>query len=331
MQRLRDADLRRLLDFVSEAATATLGDRSQVIAFVVERLGTLLPADAVLATGWDPGVRRVTTVATDPRFAALRQQEPELWAACLAQHPTVVYFGRTGGGEAIRFSDLVSRAQYRGSALYEHFFRPVEVAYKLDTRIPTGSTHVDVGCCRARGDFSDAERATLEALNPHLTALLRRAEAGAATSRLRARFGLTAREGEVLALLAQGMGNGDIARTLFLSVGTVRKHLEHVYAKLGVSTRTAAVACALDGSITAPAREILRRLEATEPAGAYALTPRELEVLTRASLGETNAAIAVELHVAPETVNKHLDNVYGKLGVKSRSQAAGRALSLGLV
>ena len=56
------------------------------------------------------------------------------------------------------------------------------------------------------------------------------------------RFGLTAREREILDLVADGATNTRIADTLGVSPATVRKHLEHVYEKLGVSTRTAAVA-----------------------------------------------------------------------------------------
>jgi len=60
-----------------------------------------------------------------------------------------------------------------------------------------------------------------------------------------AHFGLTRREAEVLALLAQGKTDDEIARTLFLSPRTVDKHLEHIYDKLGVHNRTAAAALAL--------------------------------------------------------------------------------------
>ena len=53
---------------------------------------------------------------------------------------------------------------------------------------------------------------------------------------------LTAREREVLSWVAKGKTNPQIAELLWLSPATVRKHLENVYGKLGVSTRTAAVA-----------------------------------------------------------------------------------------
>ena len=54
--------------------------------------------------------------------------------------------------------------------------------------------------------------------------------------------GLTRREQEVVVLVAEGKTNAEIARQLWISPGTVRRHLENVYAKLGVHTRTAAAA-----------------------------------------------------------------------------------------
>ena len=53
---------------------------------------------------------------------------------------------------------------------------------------------------------------------------------------------MTAREREVLELVREGLTNAEIARTLWVAPGTVRRHLENAYAKLGVHTRTAAVA-----------------------------------------------------------------------------------------
>lgn len=61
-------------------------------------------------------------------------------------------------------------------------------------------------------------------------------------------LGLTAREGEVLAWLSKGKANRDIAEILGLSPRTVDKHLEQIYAKLGVENRTAAAAMAVKAS-----------------------------------------------------------------------------------
>ncbi|GHH46624.1 response regulator [Streptomyces candidus] len=55
---------------------------------------------------------------------------------------------------------------------------------------------------------------------------------------------LTDRESEILAQLAHGLGNREIARALFISEATVKTHLGRIYAKLGVDTRAGAVAVA---------------------------------------------------------------------------------------
>jgi DNA-binding CsgD family transcriptional regulator len=52
---------------------------------------------------------------------------------------------------------------------------------------------------------------------------------------------LTPAEHRVLDLVAQGASNKEAAECLFVTVATVRKHLEHAYRKLGVTNRTAAV------------------------------------------------------------------------------------------
>jgi DNA-binding response OmpR family regulator/DNA-binding CsgD family transcriptional regulator len=61
-------------------------------------------------------------------------------------------------------------------------------------------------------------------------------------------LGLTSREGEVLSWLSKGKTNRDIAQILGLSPRTVDKHLEQIYAKLGVENRTAAAAIAVNAS-----------------------------------------------------------------------------------
>lgn len=55
---------------------------------------------------------------------------------------------------------------------------------------------------------------------------------------------LTDRERDILALLARGLGNQEIARALFISEATVKTHLRRIYGKLDVDTRAGAVAVA---------------------------------------------------------------------------------------
>jgi len=84
----------------------------------------------------------------------------------------------------------------------------------------------------------------LDLLAPHLTRIhesteLRRSAGVAADGNL---DHLTAREAETLELVAAGLTNAAIAERLWISPGTVKKHLDSVYLKLGVANRTAAAA-----------------------------------------------------------------------------------------
>ncbi|MFG2017035.1 response regulator [Actinomadura geliboluensis] len=63
---------------------------------------------------------------------------------------------------------------------------------------------------------------------------------------------LTARELDVLGLVTEGLSNRQISKRLFLSETTIKTHLVHIYAKLGVDSRTAAVAAATRRGLIRP-------------------------------------------------------------------------------
>jgi DNA-binding CsgD family transcriptional regulator len=107
---------------------------------------------------------------------------------------------------------------------YRDAFTPEDAAAQL---------RADVDAGRLDGDAADAV----------LTA------AGHASGRARASAGpagLTAREGDVLGLLAQGMSNKAIAAALGISAKTVGNHVEHIYSKLGVGNRAGAALRAME-------------------------------------------------------------------------------------
>ena len=60
------------------------------------------------------------------------------------------------------------------------------------------------------------------------------------------------------------------------------------------------------------------------------LTPRELEILLFVVEGKTNKAIACEIHISLKTVEFHLDNIYTKIGVRTRLMAGVWAIQHGL-
>lgn len=152
------------------------------------------------------------------------------------------------------------------------------------------------------------------------------------------------REAEILALVATGMSNAEIARASSIRVRTVVKHLEHVYRKLSVPTRTAATALALaavkyresgvnlkHANRTRPPahrQEVLYQVTADELAATFPITHREAEVLAFVAAGLTNSEVARELSMRVGTVIKHLEHLYPKLGVASRAGAVARALAV---
>lgn len=119
-----------------------------------------------------------------------------------------------------------------------------------------GRTHVvQLSMDRYRQEFSDRDVAVLRMVSPTLQRLMRTQRTTALPA------SLTITERRVLQLVATGRSNSDIAADLYVSVATVRKHLEHAYRKLGVHNRMAAVV-AFDGSQEHDDHE--------EPVGRYA-------------------------------------------------------------
>lgn len=74
-----------------------------------------------------------------------------------------------------------------------------------------------------------------------------------------------------------------------------------------------------------------RKAELSERDGHGTLTPREIEVLRLISEGADNTAIGLALSISPHTVKQYVTNIFEKLGVRSRVQAAVYAVRAGLV
>jgi DNA-binding CsgD family transcriptional regulator len=77
--------------------------------------------------------------------------------------------------------------------------------------------------------------------------------------------------------------------------------------------------------------ELVDSLAGSRPSETYGLTARELEVLRLAAAGKSNREIAAELVISEHTARRHLQNIYGKLGVSSRAAATAFGLRHGLI
>ena len=85
------------------------------------------------------------------------------------------------------------------------------------------------------------------------------------------------------------------------------------------------------GKALAPNLKAIRKDGASEESLVEPLTARELEVLQLIAAGDSNQEIAVKLVITVSAVKKHSSNIFGKLNVNSRTQAAALARQLKLL
>jgi DNA-binding NarL/FixJ family response regulator len=139
----------------------------------------------------------------------------------------------------------MSRRRLVNSRIYSDWFHPAGIEAELEAGISRSRSHTrNFLLERAHGDFSERDRAVLELVRPHLARIEETTQLRAAAddSRPDEPEVLTAREMEIVEFVAAGLTNAAIAERLWISPGTVKKHLENIYAKLGVANRAAAVA-----------------------------------------------------------------------------------------
>jgi DNA-binding CsgD family transcriptional regulator len=169
---------------------------------------------------------------------AISARQIEVFDRYFPEHPLVRAHGRNPAAVTKRISDLVPKEAFLETPLYNDYYRPIGIRHTMALPV-----HVDRRLLvsfvfnRASSAFGERELQLAETLRPHLANLYRLAGANTPVNTA----ALTAREREVLGWVAAGKTNRDIAAILGARPRTVEKHLERIYEKLGVETRTAAV------------------------------------------------------------------------------------------
>lgn len=132
------------------------------------------------------------------------------------------------------------------SAVYREWMEPMGVHFSMgSTQVHRGVMYGSITLFRARaeGDFTDEEMDMLRILNRHLSATLSQRypnglkRGGEEGETLSHRYRLTEREGEIMALLVDGLGNQEIGKRLYITENTVKKHVGSLYHKLGITSR----------------------------------------------------------------------------------------------
>lgn len=236
---LSDRDVQAMLKFT--ATDGHDGPGWPLPWSVLRDLSALVPCDQVSISGQDT-----------PRWEFFADQDLTPYDDCIDAdaleaayrshywESTCSYADRTGDiASVVMFSDFHSERDRRNSPMYAEFGRPLGIEHEVIVCFAAGGPRRTLRLLFSRGEgpaFTERDRAVLTLLRPHLqrmftTAMHPRARAA----------DLTARQREIMSYVAAGDSNRLIGRRLQVSEGTVRKHLENIFERLQVTSRTAAV------------------------------------------------------------------------------------------
>jgi DNA-binding CsgD family transcriptional regulator len=329
---LTEADLRAALAFVQRIGSAA--DPDEYAHETLAGLVALVRCDYGSYVETNPGAGRAMAF-TEPR-EALFEEAPQALARNLGAHPLITYYAETREIRALKMSDFLTDRQFRGSQLYDELFRPAETDYLLSAVLPMPEgLVVGFSLHRKRRDFSERDRALLDLLEPHLVQAYDR-------SLLRASLGPVdeaAARGEP-GLVVLGL-DGAVLWATNDAERALRRHFGAPPSGSGLPPPVAAwlhagcpqplvtlgegrhvrvdavggrpAALLVTERPTSPSLAELRRL---------GLTRREAEVLALVAEGCSNADVARRLTISPGTVKRHLEHVYDKLDVHTRTAAA---------
>ena len=338
MTTLCASDLQATLAFLREAEAATGPDPFPTET--LDLLRELVPSNVVGYCEQDrvrerelyfEGCSRAREVDAGPSL----EIERAFWLL-RHQSPIVMQHERTGDFSAIKLSDFLTRRQLHRLEIHCDFFRPAGIEYRLVVGLPAPLSHTkcflfDRGDTR---DFDERDRRVLDILQPHLVALY----AAARDRRLAAALTLGEDVSGALVVLAPSgrIDFSDPAAVELLSRYFDVEPNGRLPDQVEAWLRCRARRFDSNGTVPSPAgpltverngsRLFVRRighLLLLQEEDSL-LTTREREIVDLLSEGRTNAEIAAALSIAATTVRTHLENVYAKLGVHTRTAAVAR-------
>jgi DNA-binding NarL/FixJ family response regulator len=330
MPALARGDEGRILRFVAEAESIG-GDHPFEGEFLTQ-LGSLVPADWV-------GYEELSTsfsCADAPDRQRDRPGDEGVYGSfdCEPVHPIIdaedpvfrqFRLGRFG---AMKISDFLSRRERRRTRLFSLVFAPWDLQDSLSLRLPIGLGRWTKRFIfdRFGRDFAARDRTVLEVLSPHFVRMYCASE-----NRRRLRGALAVYEATDVAVVL--LESDD--RAAFASAAA-RDLLKRYFGRNGAALPEPVSSWLRERRRAANGERLRieggeRLLEIELVDGALLLeerrpmprlTSREREILELVAEGKTNAEIAERLWISHGTVRKHLDNIYAKLGVHTRTAAA---------
>ncbi len=335
----------------SEAGLRTLSD------LTLNAVAGLIPCDLIAFDNFS--TQNLIPEQWHSNDEILTARITEVCAQVFEEHPfdsplvrEQIYNGNTG---VLKLSDFANYSEFTNTVFYNEVLRPIDVQHQMGVVLSVG-TGVSVACSvnRKGSDFSERERGLLSLIAPHLANTIRgvigRKEMRATELRLEGMLESSARGIIVLAENSGVLQMSDLAQRLLIKyfasetlypgnlpeklklwVGEkgspgrsyglpARSGADHVRSELYVSK-----------AVNAATRKTTLLLEEKKLLSpivlqSLGLTPRQSEVLFWISKGKTDDTIADLIGAGRRTVEKHLENIYQKLGVETRTSAAMAAI-----
>jgi DNA-binding CsgD family transcriptional regulator len=248
------------------------------------------------------------------------------------EHPICHHHEVTQDWSAYRLTDFLTPKELRRSRIYAEWFKPGGVEHELACGLDSPLEHTKVFIFDRFGgrDFDDLDRRVLDLLRPYLARRYQLSDARLRSYALRsmlerADLAFVLLEGRVVEYVSPA-ARRVLARHMAPAHGALDAEVLARVDEAGRSGSSDEIV--LEGNRGAVVVRVLDRALLLEERGAAAgVTRREREVLDLVAEGKTNAEIAAALCLSPGTVRRHLENVYAKLGVHTRTAAARAAAS----
>jgi DNA-binding CsgD family transcriptional regulator len=317
--RLRNSDLQAVVEFLGEASTVDGPDPFP--RRLLESLHRLVPSDEVV---YDELDRVRETLLREEIFPGGIDgpDEPTYWDV-RDQHPVCRHHEVAGEFRALKISDFLTRSELRRTDIYWDWFHPWGVEYQMSVGLDAPLSHTKVFLfIRAGGrDFNERDRAVLDYLRPQLAQLY-----DAAQARRRAAQSLALldeADAGLVILDHAGLIEHVTPEALRLLTAYFRDYRHELPEEIvrWLRAQSPDPLRVEGGEQSLVVRLVAGALFLEEERAAPPLTDREREILELVAAGKTNAEIAEVIWIAPGTVRKHLENVYEKLGVHSRTAA----------
>ena len=335
MRTLAERDVKALLSVVAELAA--LDDAVPFPPELLRRAGDLVGGADVCFSELDR--LRQRPISPPGAQDAVPDEESRTYFRLAHQHPVCGRRKRSDDWTSVlKVSDFATQREFERTEIWNELYRADRVRYWMDVGLaPTGpQTRVFI-FTRSDRDFDERDRLMIELLQPHLQQRHDQARSAADAADALATLEEEGTDALSDVVLCSARGVLEFAsprsRQLIATYfGPVNGSLPDEL-RVALRKRRSTVSSERNGRrLTVRATRsagMLLLLLGERDARLERLTPRQLEILGHVASGATDGAVGAVLGVAPATVKKHLEQIYARLDVHTRTAATAIFLSPG--